>query len=98
MPLSARALALDTTIVDPGVLVLTADGFGTASTGGAVAPVSSLSAEIDQITAPIQSIDVSIDARLAALQLRDGKVYSIREGSRNQIDADRQGFCVGIGT
>lgn len=92
MPLSARALALDTTIVDPGVLVLTADGFGTASTGGAVAPVSSLSAEIDQITAPIQSIDVSIDARLAALQLRDGKVYSIREGSRNQIDADRQGL------
>ena len=84
-PLAADTVPLDHPIVDPGVLVLTADGFGTAS-AGEVTPVTGLSAQMDRIAAPLRSIDVSLDALLAAVQQQDGHVYAVREGSYDELD------------
>ena len=90
IPLSAQSLPMEEAIVDPGVIVLTADGFGTTTSSGKVDPVTSMSAEIGKIAEPIRSIDLSLDASLAAVQLSDGGVWSVREGHRNQVDAKRR--------
>lgn len=87
--LGAELETVDDAIVDPGVLVLTPAGFGTASSGGELAPVTKLSSEIGKITDPIRAVDVSIDGTLAAVQLQDGRVYALSAGTRNQVDSER---------
>jgi hypothetical protein len=73
-PLEAGLTSVDETVVDPGVLVLTEDGFGRTLSGDSVEPVGGLTAQIAKMAVPPAAIDVSLDATLAAVQLRDGDV------------------------
>ncbi|WP_316309882.1 LpqB family beta-propeller domain-containing protein, partial [Clavibacter michiganensis] len=60
--------------------------FGTATSGGEIAPVAGLTAQIAKITEPIAAIDVSSDAQLASVQLRDGRVFAVSDGHSNEVD------------
>ncbi|MGF2948461.1 LpqB family beta-propeller domain-containing protein [Microbacterium alcoholitolerans] len=86
-PLSADTVSLDESIVDPGVLVLTDETFGTAGAGGDIAPVTGLTAQIDKISSPIQAMDISRDALLAAVQQGDGRVFAVSDGTANEVDS-----------
>lgn len=86
VPLDAGRITVEDPIVDPGVLVLDDETFGTATSGGELAPVTGLTAQIAKIADPISAIDVSADAQLAAVQLRDGRVYAVSDGDTNEID------------
>ncbi len=86
-PLSADTVSLDESIVDPGVLVLTDETFGTAGAGGDIAPVTGLTAQIDKISSPIQAVDISRDALLAAVQQGDGRVFAVSDGTANEVDS-----------
>lgn len=86
-PLSADTVSLDESIVDPGVLVLTDETFGTAGAGGDIAPVTGLTAQIEKISSPIQAVDVSRDALLAAVQQGDGRVFAVSDGTANEVDS-----------
>jgi len=86
VPLEAELLPVDDPIVDPGVLVLDDETFGTATAGGEISPVGGLTAQIAKIDDPIAAIDISADAQLAAVQLRDGRVYAVSDGDTNEVD------------
>lgn len=86
VPLEAGTVAVEDPIVDPGVLVLDDEMFGTATSGGEIAPVAGLTAQIAKIAEPIAAIDVSADAKLASVQLRDGRVFAVSEGDANEVD------------
>lgn len=86
VPLDAGTAPVDAPIVDPGVLVLTDETFGRALTGDALEPVGELTAQIAKIADPIRAVDVSLDARLAAMQLRDGRVFAVTAGNAVQLD------------
>lgn len=86
-PLSADTVSLDESIVDPGVLVLTDETFGTAGAGGDIAPVTGLTAQIEKISSPIQAVDISRDALLAAVQQGDGRVFAVSDGTANEVDS-----------
>lgn len=86
VPLDAGRITVDDPIVDPGVLVLGDEMFGTATSGGEIAPVSGLTGQIAKIDDPIAAVDVSADAQLASVQLRDGRVFAVSEGHTNQVD------------
>lgn len=84
-PLDAGTIAVDETIIDPGVLVLNDETFGTAS-GDELAPVGALTAQLAKFTDPIRSVDVSLSATLAAVQLRDGRVFAVSAGNSDELD------------
>ena len=84
-PLEANLVDVEQPTPEPGVLVLTADSFGTA-VGDQVTPVAGLTAEIAKIGEPIASIDVAADAGRAAVQLGSGAVWGISEGDRVELD------------
>ncbi|MFS2240965.1 MULTISPECIES: LpqB family beta-propeller domain-containing protein [unclassified Microbacterium] len=86
VPLDAGRITVDDPIVDPGVLVLGDEMFGTATSGGEIAPVRGLTGQIAKIDDPIAAVDVSADAQLASVQLRDGRVFAVSEGHTNQVD------------
>ncbi|WP_313357818.1 LpqB family beta-propeller domain-containing protein, partial [Microbacterium sp.] len=86
VPLDAGRITVDDPIIDPGVLVLGDEMFGTATSGGKIAAVSGLTAQIAKIVDPIAAIDVSADAQLASVQLRDGRVFAVSDGHTNQVD------------
>ncbi|MGX1791380.1 LpqB family beta-propeller domain-containing protein [Microbacterium sp. NPDC055312] len=86
VPLDAGRITVDDPIVDPGVLVLDDEMFGTATSSGKIAPVSGLTAQIAKTVDPIAAIDVSADAQLASVQLRDGRVFAVSDGHTNQVD------------
>lgn len=86
VPLDAGRITVEDPIIDPGVLVLGDEMFGIATSGGEIAPVSGLTAQIAKIADPIAAVDVSADAQLAAVQLRDGRVFAVSEGHTNQVD------------
>src|SRR5690606_11719788 len=84
--LDAGTTPVDAEIVDPGVLVLNDETFGRALTGDALEPVGELTAQIAKIADPIRAVDVSSDARLAAMQLRDGRVFAVTAGNTVLLD------------
>lgn len=84
-PLDAGTVPVEEAITDPGVLILTEEGFGTAS-GGSVAPVGGLTAQLEKLVEPIRAVDVSLSAALAAVQLRDGRVYAVSAGNTDELD------------
>ncbi|MDQ0613282.1 hypothetical protein QF046_000923 [Microbacterium sp. W4I4] len=84
--LDAGTTPVDAEIVDPGVLVLNDETFGRAVTGDSLEPVGELTAQIAKITDPIRAVDVSSDARLAAMQLRDGRVFAVTAGNTVELD------------
>ncbi|UNK69690.1 LpqB family beta-propeller domain-containing protein [Microbacterium sp. H1-D42] len=84
-PLPADTVAIEPVIVDPGVLVYDGATFGTAS-AGEITPVPGLTQQIAKISTPIRSIDMSLDARLAAVQLTDGHVWAVSDGAGDQVD------------
>lgn len=84
-PLAADTVSVEEPIVDPGVLVFDGTTFGT-SASGEIAPVGALTEQISEFAVPIRSIDVSLDAQLAAVQLQDGHVWAVSDGSRNEVD------------
>lgn len=86
VPLEAGRVQVEDPIVDPGVLVLDDETFGTATSGGKIAPVAGLTAQIAKIVEPIAAVDVSADAQLASVQLRDGRVFAVSDGDTNEID------------
>ncbi|MEV7620345.1 LpqB family beta-propeller domain-containing protein [Microbacterium sp. NPDC089321] len=86
VPLDAGRVTVEEPIVDPGVLVLDDETFGTATSGGEITPVAGLTAQIAKIVDPIGAIDVSADAQLASVQLRDGRVFAVSDGDTNQVD------------
>ncbi|HTN54754.1 MAG TPA: LpqB family beta-propeller domain-containing protein [Microbacterium sp.] len=86
VPLEAGTVAVDPSIIDPGVLVLTDETFGRAVTGDAFEPVGDLTAQIAKIADPIAALDVSLDATLAAMQLRDGRVFAVTAGNTVELD------------
>lgn len=86
VPLEAGVVSLDEPIIDPGVLVLTGETFGTAAAGGEIAPITGLTAQIAKIGEPIAAIDVSTDALLASVQLRDGRVFAVSDGDSVGVD------------
>ncbi|MGB3731473.1 LpqB family beta-propeller domain-containing protein [Microbacterium sp.] len=85
-PLEAGLVPVDENVVDPGVLVLTDDGFGRILSGDGVEPVGGLTAQIAKMAVPPAAIDVSLDATLAAVQLRDGDVAAISSGEQTALD------------
>lgn len=89
VPLDAGLIAVDDPIVDPGVLVLDEETFGTATSGGEISPVAGLTAQIAKIQDPITAIDVSADAELASVQLRDGRVFAVNAGDTIEVDGRR---------
>ncbi|MFJ4044846.1 LpqB family beta-propeller domain-containing protein [Microbacterium sp. NPDC089987] len=86
VPLDAGRITVQDPIIDPGVLVLGDEMFGVATSGGEIAPVGGLTAQIAKIADPIAAVDVSSDAQLASVQLRDGHVFAVRDGHTNQVD------------
>src|SRR5690606_14092212 len=86
VPLEAATVAVDPSIIDPGVLVLNDETFGRAVTGDALEPVGDLTAQIAKISDRITAIDVSLDATLAAMQLRDGRVFAVTAGNTVELD------------
>jgi hypothetical protein len=68
------------------VLVLTEDGFGRTLSGDSVEPVGGLTAQIAKMAVPPAAIDVSLDATLAAVQLRDGDVAALASGEQTPLD------------
>jgi len=86
VPLDAGTTSVDAEIVDPGVLVLNDETFGRALTGDALEPVGELTAQIAKIADPIRAVDVSLDARLVAMQLRDGRVFAVTAGNTVELD------------
>jgi len=91
-PLEAGTVSVDGTIVDPGVLVLDDESFGRTGSGDALVPVGGLTAQIAKIADPIRAVDVSLDAALAAVQLRDGTVVAVRPGET--VPLDRRGGLI----
>lgn len=85
-PLDAGVLPVDENIVDPGVLVLTDETFGRILSGDAVEPIGGLTAQVAKIDDPIRAIDVSSDATLAAVQLRNGHVLALTSGNQRSLD------------
>lgn len=71
---------------DVGTLVLQNGAFGRI-VGDEISPIDGISAEITAIADPIVSIDVAVDGSLAAVQLGDGHVYVVADGSRNELEA-----------
>ncbi|BDZ38744.1 LpqB family beta-propeller domain-containing protein [Microbacterium suwonense] len=90
-PLDAGTVPIDGTIVDPGVLVLNDETFGRTASGDALEPVGGLTAQIAKIADPIRALDVSANASLAAMQLRDGRVFAVTAGNSAELD-DRTGL------
>ncbi len=86
VPLDAGTAPMDGSIVDPGVLVLDDETFGRALTGDALEPVGGLTAQIAKVADPIRAVDVSLDARLAAMQLRDGRIFAVTAGNSVELD------------
>lgn len=68
-----------------GTLVLRDGVFGRI-VGDEISPIDGISAQIEEISDPIVSIDVAADDSQAAVQLGDGHVYVVGEGSRNELD------------
>lgn len=77
-------------VVEPsaeiGTLVLQNGAFGRI-VGDEISPIAGISAEIAAMPQPITSIDVALDDSIAAVQLGDGRVYRVGDGSRNEFDA-----------
>ncbi|MFD5225044.1 LpqB family beta-propeller domain-containing protein [Microbacterium sp. NPDC058342] len=89
--LDADTVPVDDTIVDPGVLVLNGEMFGTTTSGSALTPVDGLTDQFDRIADPIRSLDISATATLAAMQLRDGRVFAVTAGDSVGLD-ERSGL------
>lgn len=83
-PLAADRVTIDDANGDTGMLVLTEETFGSAS-GGEVTPVPGLTAQIAKVAEPIASVDVARDGTLAALQLRDGRVFVLSDGNTDEL-------------
>ncbi|MDT0156790.1 LpqB family beta-propeller domain-containing protein [Microbacterium sp. ARD32] len=84
--LDAGLVSVDDSITDAGVLVQTDDGFGRTVAGDTVEPVGALSAQLAKTVDPIGAVDVSLDASLAAMQLRDGHVFAVTAGNIALLD------------
>lgn len=71
---------------DVGTLVLRDGAFGRV-VGDEISPIAGISEEIAAISDPIAAIDVAVDDSHAAVQLADGRVYRVAEGSRDELDS-----------
>lgn len=85
-PLDAGTAVVDDVIVDPGVLVLNEETFGRAVSGTALEPVGELTAQLAKSVDPIRALDVSLGASLAAMQLRDGSIWTVSAGASDELD------------
>ncbi|GAA3926961.1 LpqB family beta-propeller domain-containing protein [Microbacterium soli] len=85
--LAAATVPVEQPIVDPGVLVLDEETFGRTVSGDVVEPVAGLTGQLAKITDPVGAVDVSLDAALAAVQLRDGRVLAVSPGEFVELDS-----------
>ncbi len=84
--LDAGVVDLVDTPVDVGTLVLQDGAFGRI-VGDEVSEIPGVSEGILALDQPIVSIDVAVDDSQAAVQLADGYVYLVGEGSRDELDS-----------
>lgn len=84
--IDAGVVELADTPPDVGTLVLQDGAFGRI-VGDEISPLPAISEEIVAIPQRILAIDVASDDSHAAVQLDDGHVYLVGEGSRDELDA-----------
>lgn len=84
-PLEAGTVPIDETVVDPGVLVLNDETFGTTTSSDELAPVGGLTGQIAKVAEPIRAIDVAATSTLAAMQLSDGRVFAVSPGDSVEL-------------
>lgn len=82
---NAGSAAAAPTTVDSRPLVLTDKGFGFLS-GGELAPVPGVSAQLEGFPHPITAISAASGAQRVAVQSGDGVVYAVTDGKTDQID------------
>ncbi|WP_251050719.1 MULTISPECIES: GerMN domain-containing protein [unclassified Microbacterium] len=84
--IDAGVVELADSSADVGTLVLRDGAFGRV-VGDEISPIPGISEEIAAISDPIAAIDVAVDDSRAAVQLGDGHVYRVAEGTRDELDS-----------
>lgn len=82
--LDADVVDLAGSAADGGTLVLRDGVFGRI-VGDETEPIAGVSEQIVAIADPISAIDVAADDTHAAVQLADGRIYLVGEGSRDEL-------------
>lgn len=83
--LDAEQASVDTGSSDSSPLVLTEEEFG-AYVGDEIVPYDGISSEVVRLAPTVRSVDIAEDDSRAAMQLDSGEVYTIADGTVDELD------------